>query len=205
VTRPPLSLICTAVGSSGCETRRRRHLTCYSRPTADWIGINSIAVGCRPLCSVLLRSHRCCFTLAWLSLLHRLDGFIRPGALETRGAPGAACIGRWVLKKLFGALFSELLGSTVFIRPRAAGTSGAPGAVLCREVSARAHGTRASPGAALSREVETGATVTRDATRAALLGLGAALSREVGTGATVTHSAPELPCAGRRVLPPELL
>jgi hypothetical protein len=36
---------------------------------------------------------------------------------------------------------------------------------------------------------------------AVLRGLGAALSREVGIGAT---APPQLPCAGRRVLPPEL-
>jgi hypothetical protein len=81
---------------------------------------------------------------------------------------------RWVLKKLYssGALFSELLGSTVFIRPGAVGTRGAPGVALRREASAGAQGTRADPEAALSREV--------------------------GTGASGTRSAPELPRAGRR-------
>jgi hypothetical protein len=55
-----------------------------------------------------------------------------------------------------GALFSELLGSTVFIRPGTMGTRGAPGVVLHREAGAGAHGTRAGPGAALSHEVGTG-------------------------------------------------
>jgi hypothetical protein len=68
-----------------------------------------------------------------------------------------------VLKKSSGALFFELLGSTVFIRPGAAGTRGAPGAALRWEASAGAQGTRAGPGAALSREVGTGAAVTRGA------------------------------------------
>jgi hypothetical protein len=68
-----------------------------------------------------------------------------------------------VLKKSSGALFSELLGSTVFIRPGAAVTHGTLGAVLLREAGAGAHGTRAGPGAVLSREVATGAAVTRGA------------------------------------------
>jgi hypothetical protein len=89
-----------------------------------------------------------------------------------------------VLKKSSGALFSELLGSTVFIRPRAAGTRGAPGAaVLHWEAGAAAHGIRAGSGAALSREVGTEATVTRGTP-------GAALNREVETGAAVTRGAP---------------
>jgi hypothetical protein len=137
--------------------------------------------------------------------------------MGTRGAPGAALRrAAGAKKKSSEALFSELLGSTVFIRPGAAGTRGALEVVLRREAGAGAHGTRAGPGAALSQEVGTGATVTRGAPGAALsreVGTGvavtrgtpgAALSREVGTGATVTHDAPELPCAGRRVLPPEL-
>jgi hypothetical protein len=36
------------------ETRRRRLLICYSRPAVDWIGIDSAAVGRRPLRSVPL-------------------------------------------------------------------------------------------------------------------------------------------------------
>jgi hypothetical protein len=88
------------------------------------------------------------------------------------------------------ALFSELLGSTVFIRPRAVVTCGAPGAVLRREAGAGAHGTCVGPEVILSREVGTRAVVTRGAPRAALRGPGATLSREVGTGATVTRGAP---------------
>jgi hypothetical protein len=48
------------------ETRRRRLPICYSRPTVDWIGINSVAVGRRPLCSVPLWLDRCCLTPARL-------------------------------------------------------------------------------------------------------------------------------------------
>jgi hypothetical protein len=66
-----------------------------------------------------------------------------------------------VLKKSSGALFSELLGLTVFIWLGAAVTRGALGAVLHREVGAGAHGTRVGPGVVLSQEVGTGATVTR--------------------------------------------
>jgi hypothetical protein len=90
-----------------------------------------------------------------------------------------------VLKKLYSsrALFSELLGSTVFIRPRAVGTHGAPGAALHRQAGARAQGTCAGLGAALSWEVGTGAAGTRGAP-------GVALGREVGIGAAGTRGAP---------------
>jgi hypothetical protein len=97
-----------------------------------------------------------------------------------------------VLKKLYslGALFSELLGSTVFIRPRAAGTRGALEAALRWEVGAGAQETHAGPVAALSREVGIRAAGTRGTPGAALHGPGAALSREVGTGAARTRGAP---------------
>jgi hypothetical protein len=40
---PPLSLIRTVVGSSGCKTCHRRRLpTCYSRLTADWIEVTIV-------------------------------------------------------------------------------------------------------------------------------------------------------------------
>jgi hypothetical protein len=56
------------------NTRHRRLPICYSRPAADWIGlesppwieIDSVAIGRRPLRSVSLQSDRCCFTPAWL-------------------------------------------------------------------------------------------------------------------------------------------
>jgi hypothetical protein len=78
-----------------------------------------------------------------------------------------------IIKKSSGALFSELLGSTVFIQPGAAGTRGAPGAALHRKVGTGAVGTLGTLGAALSRELGTGATGTRGAP-------GAALHREAG-------------------------
>jgi hypothetical protein len=103
-----------------------------------------------------------------------------------------------VLKKLYslGALFSELLGSTVFIRPKAAGTRGAPEAALRWEVGAGAQETHASPGAALSREVGIRAAGTRGTPGAALHGPGAALSRE-------DTRCPQS-CGPRHVAPPEL-
>jgi hypothetical protein len=54
--------------------------------------------------------------------------------------PELPCAAARVLKKnyLSGALFSELLGSTVFIRPGAARTRGALGAALCQEAGAGA-------------------------------------------------------------------
>jgi hypothetical protein len=102
-------------------------------------------------------------------------------------APEPPCARRRVLKKSSGALFSELLDSTVFVRFRAAVTHGAPGAALRREAGAGAHGTCAGSRAALSREMGIGAAVTRGAPGAVLRDPGAALSREVRTRATVTH------------------
>jgi hypothetical protein len=75
-----------------------------------------------------------------------------------------------VLKKSPGALFSELLDSTIFIRPRASGTHGAPRAALHREAGAGAQGTHADLGAALSQEVGTGAVVAHDAPGATMRG-----------------------------------
>jgi hypothetical protein len=100
--------------------------------------------------------------------------FIRPRAAGTRGAPGAALRleAGAEEKNSSGALFSELLGSTVFIRPGAAGTRDALGAALRWEAGARAQRIRAGPGAALSREVGTGAAVTRSGPGAALRGPG---------------------------------
>jgi hypothetical protein len=72
---------------------------------------------------------------------------------EPRGhaePPELPCAGRRVLQKnSLGALFSELLGSTVFIRPRAQGTRAGLGAALSQEVGIRAAVTRGAPGAAL--------------------------------------------------------
>jgi hypothetical protein len=177
---------------------------------------------CRPLRSVPLRSDRCCFTMARLSLLHRLDSFHSARSRgDTRSPWSCPASGA---KKSSGALFSELFGSTVFIQPEAAGTRGAPGAVLRREAGAGAHGTRAGPRAALSQEVGTRAAVTRSAPRAALRGLEAGGGNrscgdtrrpqscparprscpEPGGGNRSrgdTRAPPELPCAGSGCCP----
>jgi hypothetical protein len=84
------------------------------------------------------------------------------------------------------------------------GTRGAPRAALHREAGVGAQRTHADLGAALSQEVGTGAVVTHGAHGATMRGPKAALSREVGTRAAVTRAPLELPCVGRRVLPPEL-
>jgi hypothetical protein len=99
------------------------------------------------------------------------------------GTRGAALRRPAGAKKTSGALFSELLSSTIFIWSRAAVTRGALGAVLRQEVGAGAHRTRAGPGAVLSQEVGTGAMVTRGTPEAAL-------SWEVGPGVAVTCGGP---------------
>jgi hypothetical protein len=103
--------------------------------------------------------------------------------MDTRSPQSCPARRRRVLKKSSGALFSELLGSTVFIWPRAAVRHGTLRVVLLREAGAGAHGTRAGPRAVLSQEVGTRAAVTRGAPETAL-------SREVGPGATVTRGGP---------------
>jgi hypothetical protein len=80
---------------------------------------------------------------AWLSLLHRLDGFHSARSRGTHGAPEAALRGS-------EAVLSWEVGTV------AAVTRSAPEAAL------------RGPGATLSRDVGTGATVARGAPRAAL-------------------------------------
>jgi hypothetical protein len=84
-TQPPspLSPIRTAVGSSGCETCRRRLPTYYSRPAADWIGVTIVDRdrfgSCRPpppvLCSASIGSVLLYTGPARLRLWHRLNIF----------------------------------------------------------------------------------------------------------------------------------
>jgi hypothetical protein len=89
-TAAPLAVIRIAVGSSGCETRRRhlptysrRPPACSSRSTADWIGVTivdrarfgSYWLPPPALCSVSIGSVLVYTGPARLSLLHQLDGF----------------------------------------------------------------------------------------------------------------------------------
>jgi hypothetical protein len=146
----------SAAAAAVSETRRRLP-TCYSRSAADWIGVTIVDRdrfgSCRPPPPALYSASIGLVLLytgpARLSLLQLARRFsFGPEPWGHAEPPELPCAGRRVLKKSSGALFSELLSSTIFIRPGAAGTRGAPGAALRREAGAGVQGTRAGPRAA---------------------------------------------------------
>jgi hypothetical protein len=91
------------------ETCRRRLPVCYSGSAADWIGIDSVAVGRRPMCSVPLRSDRYCLTPARPGSAKSSSSAQRssfgPKPRERAEPSELPYAGRRVLKKLFGTLF----------------------------------------------------------------------------------------------------
>jgi hypothetical protein len=164
---------------------RRRHPTYYSWPTADWIEIDSVAIGHHPC--ALFRFDRIGVALHRPGTAKSSASARRVHSARSHGdtrspwscpAPGA--------KKTHSELFFLRCSARRFSSgPELWGHAPPPGAVLHREASAGAHGTHVGPEVVLRREAGAGAHGTHDAPGAALRGPGAALSREVGTGAAL--------------------